>query len=93
MTAVPLEVDISTCSSAIPDNLKTFTTYVEEAALRNTVIYNCCVFLPTSCTGHVTLVMVQAAPALTNTYIPEALATTSLNSNCYAYSDSSFVKH
>ena len=93
MTAVPLEVDISTCSSAILDNLKTFTTYDEEAALRNPVIYNCCVFLPTSCTGHVTFVMVQAAPTLTKTYIPEALDTTSLNSNCYAYSDSGFVKH
>jgi hypothetical protein len=92
MTAVPLEVDIRTCSSAILDNLKTFTTYTEEAALRNTVIYNCCVFLPISCTGHVTL-MLQAAPTLTNTYIPEALHTTSLNSNCYAYSDSGFVKH
>ena len=79
MTAVPLEVDISTCSSAILDNLKTFTTYVEEAALRNAAIHNCCVFLPTSCIGHVTVVMVQAAPALTNTYIPEALDTTALN--------------
>jgi hypothetical protein len=75
MTAVPLEVDIGTCSSAILDNLKTFTTYDEEAALRNTEIYNCCVFLPTSCTGHVTVAMVQAAPALTHSssirhYIP-----------------------
>lgn len=88
MTAVPLAVDISTCSSAILDNLQTFTTYVEEAALRNAEIYNCCVFLPTSCTGHVTVLMVQAAPAFTYTYIPEASDTTSLNSNCNAYSDS-----
>lgn len=92
MTAVPLEVDIGTCSSAILDNLKTFTTYVEEA-LRNAVIYNCCVFLPTSCTSHVTVLMAQAAPALANTYIPEPLHTTSLNSSCNAYSDSGFVKH
>jgi hypothetical protein len=93
MTAVPLEVDIGTCSSAILDNLKTYTIYIEEGALRNTIIYNCCVFLPTSCTGHVTVLMVQAAPALTNTYTPEALDTTSLNSNCNTYSDSGFVKH
>jgi hypothetical protein len=37
--------------------------------------------------------MLQEAPALTNTYIPEALDRTSLNSNCNAYSDSGFVKH
>ena len=78
MTAVPLEVDIGTCSSAILVNLKTVTT--KE---------HCYIQLP--CLS--AYVMSQAAPALTNTYIPEALDTESLNWNCIAHWDSGFVKH